>query len=202
MEKMLIRGRWMALPWGVYLLVIALILGGGGIYGHIYYPDEKPSVRAVVPAYGLTLYVVFALLFNWRTSVVTPNGLTVSVWPLVVRPPRRLQRDKIRGCFIRSVSTRDDGTLIESYFSVGVESMEGRQIEISYPHQSASEAMQLANEIARQLNQSPGGRLIEVQEVEQLQSPAEALATVGLVGFWLILFIAAILAGFAWEARG
>lgn len=86
----------MALPWGVYLLVIALAVGAAGVYGNIYYPDEKPSVRVAVPAYGLSLYVVFALLFNRSTCVVTPKGLTLRVWPLVVRPPRRLSRDKIR----------------------------------------------------------------------------------------------------------
>lgn len=192
----------MALPWGVYLLVIALVLAATGIYSNIHYPDEKPSVRLAVPAFGLVLYVIFALLFNWSTCVVTPKGLTVNVWPLIVRPPRRFKRDKIRFCFIRKVSTIDDGTLLESYFSVGVESIKGLQVEISYPHNSAGEAMQLANQVASKLNQLPGARLIEVQEVEQLKMTAEVLATLALIGFWLVLFIAAILAGFEWEVRG
>ena len=91
----------MALPWGGILLAIAVFLAAAGIYGNSYYPDEKPTVRVIVPMYGLFLYVILALLFNWRTLVVTPKGLSVTVWPFVVRPPRRLKREKILHCYIR-----------------------------------------------------------------------------------------------------
>ncbi len=200
-EKMLVRQRWMALPWGVILLAIALFLAAAGIYGNTYYPDEKPSVRVILPMYGLFLYVILALLFNWRTLVVTPKGLSVKVWPFVVRPPRRLKRDKIRHCYIRNVSTYDDGTLLESYYATGVESFRGEQIDISYPYNTAEEATQFANQIAGELNRSPGESPIEVREVEQLPEVVEVVLILVLMGFWLALFIAAVFAGFEWEER-
>jgi len=198
MQKLRIRQRWMSLPWGIITLAIFLVLLVAGIIGNIQYPDETPSIRLVIPAFALYGYVVFALLFNWRTTVVTPKGLSVGVWPLMVQPPRKLARNEIRHCFFRNVSTYDEGTLLESYYAAGVESMDGRQIEFSAPHETVEQAVQAANQIAEMLNRQLGQNRIEVYEVDQIPETAEILSTLLLITFWLALFIAAIFLGDEW----
>lgn len=200
MEKLIIRQRWMSLPWGVLTLVIFLVLLVVGIISNIQYPDERPRVHLVIPAFALYGYVVLALLVNWRTTVVSPVGLSVSVWPLLMRPPRRLTRDEIRHCFFRNVSTYDEGTLLESYYAAGVEAIDGRQIEFSAPHDTVEAAVAAANQIAEVLNRKPGKYRIEVCEVEQIPETMEILETILLMVLWLGLFIASIFLGVEWES--
>jgi hypothetical protein len=201
MQKQRIRQRWMSLPWGILTLLIFLVFLAVGVISATDYPNERPSVRMVIPAFALYGYVVLALLVNWRTSVITPHGLAVSVWPLVVRPPGRLPRQKIRCCYYRNVSTYDEGTLLESYFSAGVESWDGRRIEISAPHETAAQAMEVAHQAAAVLNLAPGQSPIPVEEIDQLPGMAEIRFVILLMGFWLALFLAAIGLGAAWESQ-
>jgi hypothetical protein len=201
MQKQRIRQRWMSLPWGMLTLLIFLVLLAVGVISATEYPNERPSVRVAVPAFALYGYVVLALLVNWRTSVITPQGLAVYVWPLVVRPPGRLPRHKIRCCYYRNVSTYDDGTLLESYFSAGVESWDGRRIEISAPHETAAQAIAVAHQAAAVLNLTPGQNPIPVEEIDQLPGIAEIRFVILLMSFWLALFLAAILLGAAWESQ-
>jgi hypothetical protein len=201
MENMKMRQRWMPLPWGVILLPIMLILLGSGVYANLYYPDDRPTVRIMLPLYAIGVYLTVALLVNWRTVQVTPMGLSVSVWPFVVRQPRRLTRDQVHFCYIRNVRNYDDGTLLESYYSAGVQSLSGEQIDASTPHSTAQEATQVANRMADILNQSSTGSHIEVYEVDQLPERAEVLATLLFMGVWLAIAIGAILLGFEWEER-
>ena len=199
MEKVRVHQRWMALPWGVFCLIIAAVMGVGGAYSAVYYPQEKPSVRVVIPAYGLALYWVFALLANRRTVTVEPDGLRVSIWPFVVRLPQRVRRKDVRFCYIRRIDVSDDETLLERHYAVGVETFGGEQIEISSPHGTAEDAVSLANRIAHTLNGSPGPAPVEVREIDQILGTTEALWVIARASFWLALFIAAIFAGFAWE---
>jgi len=196
---MRVHQRWMALPWGVYGVAIALVFAVIGVYCVIMYPEDKPSVRVVIPMYTLALYWVFALLCNKRIAAVTPQGVRVSMWPFLVRLPRRVKRDNIRHCYIRQVDTYDEGTILERYYSTGVETLDGEQIDISHPHNTAEEAMLLANQVANVLNQRPGRSPVEVRKVAQIPEKREVLWTLALLGLWLALFIAAIFVGFAWE---
>src|SRR5688500_9417988 len=148
MEKLRVHQRWMALPWGGFGIAIALVFAAVGVYSLIMYPEEEPSVRVAIPMYALALYWVVALLCNRRTAVVTAQGVRVSVWPFLVGPPRRVKHDNIRHCYIRKITTYDDGTVLESYYSVGVEAIDGEQIDMSQPHNTAEEAMLLANQVA------------------------------------------------------
>jgi len=180
MEKLQVRQRWMPLPWGAITLAIMLVFAATGTYSTIYYPDDKPSIRVIMPMYALAVYIVFALIINWRTTVVTPRGLSLSVWPLIVRPPRHLTRVNIRHCYTRKVSIYDDGTLLESYYSAGVQSIRGEQIDISTPHSTAEQALKAATRIANVLNQAPGQTPIEVRQVEQLPEVVEILMTLAI----------------------
>lgn len=191
----------MSLPWGVITLVIFLVLLVVGVISEVKHPDERPSVHLVIPAFALYGYVVLALLVNWRTTVVQPDGLSVSVWPLWVRPPRSLARDEIRHCFFRNVAIYDEGTLLESYYAAGVEAVDGQQIEFSAPHDTLEAAFGAANQIADVLNRKPGQERIEVREVGQIPERMEIMSTILLMVFWLALFLAAIFLGVVWESR-
>jgi len=185
MEKLRLHQRWMALPWGGFGIAIALVFAAVGVYSLIMYPEEEPSVRVAIPMYALALYWVVALLCNRRTAVVTAQGVRVSVWPFRVGPPRRVKHDNIRHCYIRKITTYDDGTVLESYYSVGVEAIDGEQIDISHPHNTAVEAMLLANQITHVLNEWPGRSPIEVRQVAQIPEKRETLWTLALLSLWL-----------------
>jgi hypothetical protein len=163
------------------------------------YPEDEPSVRVVIPMYALGLYWVFALLCNKRTAAVTPKGVRVSIWPFIVRFPRRVKYERIRHCYIRQVDTYDDGTVLERYYSAGIETLQGEQVDLSSPHNTADEAMHVANQVAHVLNQQPGRTHVQVREVAQVPERREILWTLLLLGFWLALFIASIFVGFEWE---
>ena len=110
-----------------------------------------------------------------------------------------MKHDNIRHCYIRKITTYDDGTVLESYYSVGVETIDGEQIDMSQPHNTAQDAMLLANQVADVLNQSPGRNPIEVRQVAQIPERPEVLRILVLASLWLALFIAAVFVGFAWE---
>jgi hypothetical protein len=199
MEKMRVHQRWMPLPWGGFGIALALIFAAIGVHSIILHPEEQPSVRVVIPMYALALYWVFALLCNKRTATITPEGVRVSVWPFLIRLPRRVKHDRVRHCYIRQVDISDEGTVLERYYSAGVETLDGEQIDISNPHNTAEEALLLANQVAHVLNQWPGRSPVEVRQVAQIPEQKEVLWVLALAGFWLALFIAAIFIGFAWE---
>jgi hypothetical protein len=195
------RQRWMPLPWGVFIGAFMLVLTWIGVYSSIYYPDDKPSLRVFLPFYGVGVYLAIALLVNWRTVVVTPAGLSVSVWPFLIRMPRRLRRDQIRYCYIRKVDIYDEGDHLETYYSAGVQSLAGEQIDASTPHSTAEGANVAARQIASILNQFNAGPPLEVWEVQQLPEPREVLAILTLMAVWLAIAIAAVFIGFEWEER-
>jgi hypothetical protein len=199
MEEMRVHQRWMPLPWGAFGIALALIFAGIGVDSLIMHPEEQPSVRVVIPMYALALYWVFALLCNKRTATITPEGVRVSVWPFLVRLPRRVKHGNIRHCYIRQVDVYDEGTVLERHYSAGVETLDGEQIDISKPHNTAEEAMLLANQVARVLNRWPGRSPVEVRQVAQIPERKEVLLILALASLWLALFIAAIFIGFAWE---
>ena len=55
-------------------------------------------------------------------------------------------------CFVRGVIFLDEGTVLDSYNRVGVETLSALQIELSGPHASLEEASAAAIEIAQILN--------------------------------------------------
>ncbi|MEP7364599.1 MAG: hypothetical protein ABI972_15190 [Acidobacteriota bacterium] len=198
MSRLRLTQRWIPLPWGVFGVVLAFIFGGIGAYSWLY-PEDGPTVRMAIPLYAVALYWVFVCLINRRTAVITPRSLWEIVWPLPVQLPRSTQRGDIRHCYLRNVTTFDDGVKLETYYTAGVETMGGRQIDVSSPHETEEEAAQIARHIAGVLNAESGGPMIKVVWVEQLPTRTEVIRKLLLALFWLAVCIAAIFAGAAWE---
>lgn len=196
---MRVHQRWRALPWGVFGIALAALFGGIGVYCSVAYPEDEPSVRVVIPMYGVAVYWVLALLCNRRIASVTANSVRVTIAPFFVRLPRRLKHSQLRHCYIRNIDTYDEGTLLEKYYSVGVETVKGEQIDISSPHSTAEEATLVAEQVARVLNQSPGRTPIPVRHVPQIPAQTELVSLLALLGLWLALLIGSVFVGFAWE---
>ena len=190
--------RWLPIPWGVYGSVLAVTFGGIGIYA-LLHPEDGPSVRLAIPLYVVAVYWVVACLVNRRTADVKPGGMWVLVWPIPVLLPRRIAREKIRHCYVRRVSVYDEGTELETHFSTGVETLGGHLIGVSDYHQTEGEAAGIAKQVAGVLNQANGGNRIEIFEVDQLPTRAEAGRIVLRGLFWLVVLLAAIFLGAMWD---
>ena len=201
MNVLRVRQRWVSWYWGLFGWILAFIFGGIGAYCATAYPEDRPSVRVVVPMYGLAVYWVLACAFNRRTAVVTPDAVRVWIWPFPVNLPRRIRRDTMRLCFVRETSTYDDTSQLEVYYTAGVQTTAGDQVDVSGPHETAEEAAAAAHEIARVLNAIPGRTALGVRQVPQFPPMGHVRRVLVLAFLWLSLFIAAILLGFQWEER-
>jgi hypothetical protein len=199
METMRVQQRWMSLPLGVFCMGFSLLMMANGIYSLVYFPDEEPSVRVAIPLFGLGLYWAFALLCNRRTTSASANGVRVSVWPFFVRPARRLKREQIRHGYIRQVNITDERTLLERYYTIGVETHAGEQLDLSTPHFVYQNAWEMSQQMVRVLNQAAGHQPLSVVLVAQIPPRKEVILTLVLAGVWLAIFIGSIFVGFAWE---
>lgn len=187
-----VRQRWMSWPWGIFGLVFAVIFGGVGLYSLRVYPNDRPSAWLAVPMYALAVYWVIALLCNQRTAVAGPQGVRVLVWPIFVRLPQRVRRENVRGCFVCRVGISDDGTLLETYYTAGVETRGGRDLEMGV-FATAAEAERMAGQVAAALGGAPLG-VLTIQEMR-----GQVVGKLMMAGFWLTLFIGAVFLGAAWE---
>ena len=193
-----VRQRWMSWPWGIFGLVFAVIFGCVGLYSLKVYPHERPSAWLAAPMYWLAVYWVIALLFNRRTAVAGPDGVRVLVWPFFVRLPQRAGREQIRSCFVCRVGIADDETLLETYYTAGVETRGGKDIEMGV-FATVAEAERMAGEMAAALNRASGRAPVGVVFLEEMRG--QVAGKVMMVLFWLALFIGAIIAGAVWEER-
>jgi len=192
-EELLIRQPWTALPLRVFATGFMLLFAGIGAYSVIAGYDDSPSYRLVLPLYAVGVYAVTAMWLSKRTAKITPAGVRVSIGPLPVCTPRSVTKDKILHCYVHTVRIYDDGTELENYDSVGVEALDGEQINISGPHLVAGEAMEAARQIARVL--APLG----VQVVDWEPSGGRKSRILKIAAFWLALSLLALFAGTAWE---
>jgi len=188
----------MPLPWGGFTGALAIIFGAVGAYSW-FDPEDEPTVRMVIPLYVVAVYWVLAALFNVHSFVITSRRIWDIVWPVPVRFPRWTKRSNVRHCYLRNTVICEEGTELENDYTAGVETIAGRQIDVSGPHKTSDEAIQVAMETASILNQEPGGRMIEVCHVVLSPTRTQIIRTVLVVLFWLVLCIAAILVGAVWE---
>lgn len=186
-----ITTRWLPLPWGVYGIVLAIVFGGVGVYGWLH-PEDGPTVRMVIPLYGVACYWVVACLANRRTVVITPRRLWEVVWPVPVRLPRWTQRASVRHCYLRKVEVYDEGTELERHYAAGVETVGGRQIDVSSYHPREEDATRIAVAAAKILG-------VDTFEVRQLPTVTERFRRLLLGLFWLAVSLGAIWCGAAWE---
>lgn len=166
------------------------------MYSSIDYTYNEPGVRILIPLFAVGVYSVSALWWNRRTATITPGGVRVTIGPIPMTTARKAKKDKILHCYVHTVVVRDldDGSPLETYDNVGIETIDGEPITVSGPHMAPGEAIQAAKQVAQVL--AP----IEVHVVDyQPGSSRRARRILWNAAFWLALTLFALFVGFAWE---
>lgn len=190
--------RWLAIPWGAFGLIFAVVFGGIA-WMSLQQPQENPSVRLAIPLYLFACYFVAAALINRRSAILTPEGVRVIIWPLPIRIPERSRRNAIRHCYLKKVVVLDDGTELEHYYMAGIETANDQQIDLTGPHKTEPEAIESAKTITAILNQAPGNPPLEIRWIPNHPPPRRVLSVLLLVGFWLAVALYTIYLGVQWE---
>jgi hypothetical protein len=193
MAPLIFQQRWVALPLRVFIAGFALLVGGLGVFGMIVEDGDALSFRTVVPAYAIQVYSAIALWFNRRTATITPSGVQVKVGPFPMCTARSAAKANILYCYVHSVRIYDDGTELENYDNVGVETSSGEQFTVSGPHLKPGEALQAASQVAQVL--AP----LEVRVLDWEPTLGRSLRILKNAAFWLALTLIAIFVGVAWD---
>ena len=185
---------WLATLFGVlyiplaYAVVLAIVdpkSGGEGI-------------RIVIPLFAILSYWVLALVANFRTAVVKPSGVRVSMFPFPVGTGQWVNRADVAVCYARHIVEYHRGVEIENFFTAGIQTGKGQQIDVYVKLKTAADALQFAHDIGRVLNANPAERPIDVRTVPR----AATDSTFRLLGLaWLAATFLAVLLGAAWELK-
>jgi alkylated DNA nucleotide flippase Atl1 len=171
-----------ALAYAVVLAVVDPAKGGEGI-------------RLFLPLFGIFTYWVLAVTLNMRTAVVTPTGVSVRLLPFPIGNGQKIKRADIAVCYCRHIVEYEDDQEIENFYTAGVETTKGQQIDVYIPIATAAESHRAAYEIGRILNANPAERPIPVHTVVRAAHDAtflrQALA-------WSGILIVAVLVGAFW----
>lgn len=191
MREMRVRERWLPVPYGVYGVVLALVFGGIAVAAWLH-PEDGPTVRIALPMYGIAVYWVLAALVNVRSVSIREDRVAEYVWPVPIRLPRWTRREKIRCCTIRKVVVFDDGAELETYFTAGLQTVDGLESLVSGPHNTSGEAEAVARKMADVLQ-------VPVVEADQLPGQRRAIRIMLAGVFWLTLAVISVFVGAAWD---
>ena len=197
MSELRLRRHWV--PLGFRMLALAVCLGFGYVVVMAYRnPAEWGEyIRVMIPPFVLASYWLLAFAFNLRSVVVTPDRVRVMSWPFPTRPPQSVDRDDIRLCYTRNVVNYHEGVEIENFYTTGVETGKGAQIDVAGPFKTSVESIQSANDIVRVLNEVPNRKTISIYTVKPAGDAGHKWRTL----LWGAVFLLAILAGAVWEVQ-
>ena len=193
-----VRRRWahpiLSIAAAIIVLIFApiiwLTLRDPAAYGE--------GVRIFIPPFCLFLYLALALALNYRVSTVSPASVLVSVLPIPMRGSIKVCRNDIRLTYARMNIVRDEDLKeISRNYSAGVETTQGRQVDITGPQPTLEMALERAEDIARILN--AGQQPHAIPAVEAPAKP-EAPVTKATLLLWTFAFMALVLIGGVWEA--
>lgn len=160
--------------------------------------DAGQSIRIVIPALVLCLYWTLAIVFNMRTTVVTPDRIRVRVRPFPTRPGHTIERGDIWHLYVRQHHDRgEDGDILETFYIVGVETTDREQIDLR-PYKGSDRAVSRARDIAAVLNSVPDRSPIVIRPPSGDSSKTRRQRAWRVL-IWGGAFILAILLGGAWE---
>jgi len=176
-------GLYAPLAYAVGLAIIDPARGGEGI-------------RIFIPMFSIFSYWVLALVFNFRTAVVDPKGIRVTLFPFPAGNGESVKRADIRACYMRHIIEYEDGAEIENFYTAGVETRKGQQIDIYAQLDTESEASQAAYDIRDVLNANPADLPIPVHTVDR--TPVDSkFARMAFI--WCGLLLLAVFVGIYWE---
>ncbi|HYP05408.1 MAG TPA: hypothetical protein VER03_04165 [Bryobacteraceae bacterium] len=196
MKELLVRER-MA-PWWVGLLVglvcaffIWVVFASAAEGG-----SEAAGLRVFIPVVAIGSYLGLAVVLNVRMVEVTPTGVRIWNGPVPIGASVNTAREEIRVCYARYIVTMHKGSVADRFYTAGVETHAGRQIDIYRRFKNPDKALEAAERVAGVLNygavtQIPAG--LENQKRDYSHRP-KVLA-------WGALFICAVIMGAIWEIR-
>jgi hypothetical protein len=186
--------------WGCLIVLVVAAFFGWVIYMAIF-GGSSPGVwrYVLVPPYAVWLYLTLACLVNRRTVLATREGIVDSNGPVPLRAKDVIRRDEIAFCFWYSAMVSSDAG-DESYaigHVPGVETRDGRQVDLFDHFGDESAARNAAIAMATALNQGrTGSEIIEARPVTDIRSdPVDTR----LAWVWAGIWAAAFAAGGVWE---
>ena len=156
------------------------------------------GIRMIVPPFFLFLYMAVALALNHRIATVRPDSIHVSVLPVPMRRSITVNRNDIRHTYARTVIVRgEDSIECDRHYTAGVETMQGRQVDVTGPQPTLKMALERAEDFTRILNAGQHSHAIQAKEAEAKPdgSHYKPLMLMWLAGFSVMLMI-----GIAWES--
>jgi len=188
------RRRWA--PWwlaiGAAVCFIPLVFlkdGARGLDGRF-----TTEIRVIIALVTVAAYWILGVVANWRVAIVRPAGVRTSMFPFPTGSGQRVRRDGILHSYARHHVETDESNsyVVADYYAMGVETIEGHQLDIHLPYGSEAEALDAAREVARVLNINASGRRIDVRPVEtKLTYPTLRR----LVVFWSVATLCAVYIG-------
>ncbi len=146
----------------------------------------------------LAAYWILGVLANWHITVVKPAGVRTSMFPFPIVSGQWVGRESILHCYARHrVDTDDsDSYVVADFYTMGVETNAGNQVDIHLPYATEADALAAASEVAYVLNLNSSGRHIDVRAVEtQLTHPWFRR----LLLCWSAIIVLAVYVAWSWK---
>ena len=195
--KYRVRRRWVHPILSIAAAIIVLVCGP-----IIWLALREPAaygggIRIIIPPFCLFLYLALALALNYRVATVSPASVNVSVLPIPMRNSITIDRNDIRHVCARLVINHNKETKeTERYYVAGVETRQGRHVDLTGPQLDLKMAKIQTESIAQILNAGQHRHTIptiEAAAITDTQNPKSLVLT------WAAAFIVLILIGAAWE---
>jgi len=156
------------------------------------------GIRIIIPPFFLFLYLAVALALNFRIATVRPDSVKVSVLPIPMLRSITVDRNDIRHAYARTVIViGEDFKEFDRHYTAGVETTQGRQVDVTGPQPTLQMALERAEDIARILN--AGQHSHAIQATKATANPDDSNYK-PLMLLWIAGFIVLVLIGGAWES--
>ena len=177
---------------------MACLFFGWVIHEGLQSTTGKVWSHVLIPLYALLVYVTLAALVNRRTVVASPEGLVLRNGPIpLAEGNERIPRADVVFAWHHAIlATGDDYVPSTLWYSYGVETRSGRDLEIFSTFEDMESARAAAQKVADALG-APGSsypvpvRLLGVQKGH----PADYRS----VKIWAGITLAAFVTGTIWE---
>lgn len=192
-----VRRRWAHPIISIIAAILVLIFGP-----IIWLAFREPAaygggIRIIIPPFCLFLYLALALALNYRVATVSPASVHVSVLPIPMLRSITVDRNDIRHvCARMVVSHNKEANETQRYYVAGVETRQGRHIDITGPQMDLKMAKINTESIAQILNAGQHRHTIPITEAAAIMNDPKQKS---LVLTWAAAFIVLILIGAAWE---
>jgi len=159
-------------------------------------PDGRftTEIRILMALATVAAYWILGVVANWRIAIVRQTGVRTSILPFPTGSGQGVRRDSILHCYARHHVETDESNsyVVADYYAMGIETIEGHQMDVHLPYGGEAEALDAAREVARVLDHDMSGRRIEVRSVEtKLTYPTLKR----LVVFWSVVTLCAVYVG-------